>query len=417
MEVPPWEGVRRSRWAVLRKTYGDLERTTIKTWNDWAEPLFGSVPVKRVEGIVHDLAFQMPDGSRVEAEVNFFSLNDETQLDKLLSLELTGGFINEVRQFPKAIIDAFDDRVGHFPARRSGGEGCPFGWWADTNPPDRDHWIYEMFEAERPPPGWEYLKQPGALIRDGDGGWIINPLAENLENLNGGAGFYLDAMHGKSEAHIAVYYGAEYGYAEEGARVISDYDDTRHCPADPIDYNPMNPVLYAGIDFGSTPAAAILQEDPALGWGMVEELHAEKVGVGPFAADVLGPRLRELQEAGFEVILTGDPAGGGTSESDGKTAFQTLADNGIACHPAYTNRFAHRTEVMNRLCRQNRFRVSPACKVARRGLAQKYVLKRIATGSDGTVYQSRPDKNEWSHIVEACTYGVMGAGEGRDIGR
>lgn len=415
MQVPSWNGVRRSRWAVLRQTYGDLERTTIKTWNDWAEPIAGSVPVKRVEGIIHEIALALPDGTLVEAEVIFFSLNDEKMVDKLLSLELTGAFVNEIRQFPKPLIDALDDRVGHFPPRHRGGEGCWFGWWADANPPDRDHWIYETFEDGDPPPGWSYFRQPGALIRDG-AAWVLNPLAENLANLNGGGQFYLDAMAGKSEAHIAVYYGAEYGYAEDGMRVIADYDDRRHCAPEPLALDRSNPVLYVGIDGGSTPAAAILQESALGVWTMLEEMNAEKVGVGPFAHGVLAPRLAELSSEGFDIVVTGDPAGEGTSETDGKDMFRVLAEAGVWAELAYTNRFGHRREVLNRLCRQDRFRLSPACVVARRGLAQKYVLKKIGGGAQGSVYQVVPDKNEFSHIVDAAIYGVMGAGEGRDIG-
>ena len=28
-------GLRRSRWAIIRNTYGELKTTTIKTWMDW----------------------------------------------------------------------------------------------------------------------------------------------------------------------------------------------------------------------------------------------------------------------------------------------------------------------------------------------------------------------------------------------
>jgi hypothetical protein len=34
----------------------------------------------------------------------------------------------------------------------------------------------------------------------------------------------------------------------------------------------------------------------------------------------------------------------------------------------------------------------------------------------GQKYQTKPDKNEWSHPIEALEYGIMGAGEGREMG-
>ncbi|MEZ5935831.1 MAG: hypothetical protein R3F54_28760 [Alphaproteobacteria bacterium] len=426
MECPAVNGVRRSRYAVLRKTFGDLKRTTIKTWVDWSLPLFKTEPVQRVEGIIHDVDIMLPDGTRVVSEVNFFSMAKEAHISRLLSLELTGGVINEARDLPKAVVDAFDDRIGHFPAKRDGGEGYRFWLAGDTNPPDQDHWIYEMFEENETPAGWEYFRQPGALIRDGRGGWKINPKAENLQNLNGGAQFYLDAMQGKSEAHIAVYYGGEYGYAEEGKRIVSDYNDAVHCASEPLDYDLSVPELYIGIDFGATPAATIRQVMPNGQYRTIEELNAEKFGIGAFAANVLKPRLQRLHAMGFNpenMVITGDPAGSGTSQTDGKAPFQILADEGIKCDPAFTNSFAMRTEIINRVCRQMvdgqpRYLISPKCKVLRKGLAQKYVLKKVGVSTDeGTKYQTLPDKNEWSHVVEGDTYGLMGTGEGRDIGK
>lgn len=426
MECPAVDGVRRSRWAVLRKTYADLKRTTTKTWEEWSQPLFGTKPIQRVEGIVHDIDVVLPDGTRVESQVNFFSMAEASDINRLLSLELTGGMINEMREMPKAVIDAFDDRVGQFPAKKDGGDRYWFGWWADSNPPDVDHWIYKTFEEGDTPKGWEYFRQPGALIRDGKGSWQINPDAENLQNLNGGGEYYLDAMQGKPEAHIAVYYGGEYGYAEEGQRIVSDYYDAVHCAQQPLEYDLDVRNLYVGIDFGATPAATIMQLMPNGQCRTIEELIAEKVGIGAFAEHQLKPRLNALVAMGFsehDIVITGDPAGGGTSQTDGKTPFQILAEQGLTCSPAFTNSFAMRTEIINRVCRQMvdgrpRFLISPRCPVLRKGLAQKYVLKRVGVSTEeGTKYQTKPDKNEWSHVVEGSTYGLMGTGEGRDIGK
>lgn len=34
-QAPNQDGVRRTRWAVIRNTYPELTSTTIKTWMDW----------------------------------------------------------------------------------------------------------------------------------------------------------------------------------------------------------------------------------------------------------------------------------------------------------------------------------------------------------------------------------------------
>ena len=55
---------------------------------------------------------------------------------RVLSLELTGAFIDECREIPKAIASAITARVGRFPSA-SDVECTWRGLWMCTNPPDR----------------------------------------------------------------------------------------------------------------------------------------------------------------------------------------------------------------------------------------------------------------------------------------
>ena len=87
---PNSDGIRRSRWAIIRNTNPQLRTTTIKTWLDWfPEDDWGrfhwSVPythhIKKAD---------------LELEVIFLALDRPEDVKKLLSLELTGIWINEV---------------------------------------------------------------------------------------------------------------------------------------------------------------------------------------------------------------------------------------------------------------------------------------------------------------------------------
>ena len=94
---------------LLRNTNPQLKTTTIKTWLDWfPETTFGnfaySVP------FTHKIHFH-----DVELEVIFLALDRPEDVKKLLSLELTGVWINEAREIPKSIVDACTMRVGRFP--------------------------------------------------------------------------------------------------------------------------------------------------------------------------------------------------------------------------------------------------------------------------------------------------------------
>jgi hypothetical protein len=51
--------------------------------------------------------------------------------------------------------------------------------------------------------------------------------------------------------------------------------------------------------------------------------------------------------------------------------------------------------------------------MVRKGLQGGFCYRRIQVS--GEKYTDDPDKNEYSHPVEACEYGLQGEGEGRSI--
>ena len=60
------------------------------------------------------------------------------------------------------------------------------------------------------------------------------------------------------------------------------------------------------------------------------------------------------------------------------------------------------------------FLVSPKCKIARKGLAGGYSLRRLqVAGMDR--YVDKPDKSRYSHVVEAGQYAMVGGGEGYKV--
>ena len=109
-QAPNNEGVRKTSWVVVRNTFGDLDRTTIKSWNGLLAYLFGEdtfgVPVRRTSGYDQTIKFvNDADGTVVEIYVLFLSLDGEGAIGKLLSLQVTGAFCQ--RMLP--------DRLGDYP--------------------------------------------------------------------------------------------------------------------------------------------------------------------------------------------------------------------------------------------------------------------------------------------------------------
>ena len=401
------EGVRKSRWAVIRNTYGELKDTTVKTWLDWfPEEYFGDFNRGNFD---HKIRF-----ADVELEVMFRALDKPKDVAKLLSLELTGAWVNECREVPKAILDTLGDRVGRFPSKREG--GCTWrGVICDTNPPDEDHWLYRVAELERPE-NWAIFRQPGGVI-ERDGEFISNPAAENIENLE--PDYYMARLPGKNPDYIRVYYASQYGFVREGKPVYPEYVDKIHCADEFLAPDPSVP-LYVGLDFGLTPAAAFGQRLANGRWVWIDELVTEDMGVSRFA-DLLGPKLSG-EFAGYEIEVYGDPAGRNRAETDEKTAFQILQAKGINARPAADNNdYTRRREAvavsLGRLIDgKPGLLVSPKCKMLRKAMAGGYCYRRIQVVGDER-FHDKPNKDRFSHIAEAAQYMMLGAGEGRAITR
>jgi len=405
-QKPSPDGIRRTRWAVIRNTYRELQDTTCKTWLGWFdEDYFGRFNWG-------DMAHRISTGD-IEIEVLFRALDRPQDVKKLLSMELTGAWVNEAREVPKSIIDGLSDRVERYPGMRDGGPTWA-GVMADTNPPDVDHWWYRLAEIDRPT-GWEFFRQPGGLVKQKDQ-FVANPHAENLSNLPGGHEYYLKRMAGKKDDHIQVYYCSEYGFVIDGKPIYSEYVDSLHCTKEVL--QPIKGLkVYIGIDFGLTPAAVFAQKLPNGRWIWLDELVSEDMGISRFA-DLLKPKMLS-EYRGHEFEIWGDPAGDIRAQTDETTPFQILQAKGIPAQPAPTNDFIQRREsVSTALSRivdgKPGLLISPKCEVTRKGMSGGYCFKRVQVAGDEK-FHDKPDKNKFSHVCEAGQYLMIGAGEGEAL--
>jgi hypothetical protein len=402
------DGLRRTRWAVIRNTYRELEDTTLKTWLMWFPPEYGFGRMN-LNSMTYGLEF-----GEVRSEVLFRALDRPDHVRKLLSLELTGAWVNEAREIPKAVIDAVGDRVGQYPAKKDG--GC--SWWGvmmDTNPPDEDHWWYALAEVERPE-GWRFFRQPGGLVERG-GEFVANPAAENLENLSEGADYYLRRLAGKAKAYVRVYYCGQYGFVIDGMPVHPDYVDAIHCAAEPLAPIKGMPIII-GLDFGLTPAAALVQKLLFGRYRIIDELTATNMGAKRFARE-LRTYLAENYR-GFRFRIAGDPAGDERAQTDEETVYQVLAAEGIEAEPVFTNDVTIRREALAEPLRRlvdgkPAVELSPRCRMIRKGLAGGFCYRRKLVSGSQELYHSEPEKNLYSHPVEALEYAFMAAGEGHKV--
>lgn len=378
-QKPGKDGIRRSRWAVIRNTYKQLEDTSEKTFFDWLPPVhFGDwLPSK------HNYTITKIPGC--EIEVMFRALDRPDQVDNLLSLELTGAWVNEAREIPWTIIKALRGRVGRFPAEKDGGATWA-GIFMDTNPPDNDSWWYKFFEESAG--AQEIFKQPSGRSKD----------AENLRNLR--KGYYDTIADGMDEEWVKVYVDGDYGFVIDGKPVYPSYKDSVHCR----DIEPVPGVdIERGWDFGLTPACVLTQlvNGRLL---ILDEIIGDDMGADRFGDDVIEYCGQQYPDYSFND--TGDPAGDSRSQTDEKTCFQILRAKGIEIRSGEQTpslRLESVRKPLNRLVDgEPGLLLSPRCKTLRKGFQGGYQFRRMMTAKEK--YADKPDKNQYSHVHDALQY-------------
>ena len=427
MEQKPRKGVRRSRWCFIRNTTPELKLTTVKTWMDWFEyytTITYSTPMTA------KFSMEMPDNTRVELELIFLGLDKPKDVKKLKSFELTGAFLNEAMEIPKAILDMATGRVNRYPSKDHGGPTWT-GVIMDTNSCDDDHWWYKIANDVPPlelPHNWKFFDQPAALLKRGSE-YIPNPKAENIRNLMGGYDYYLNMLGGKTQEWIAVFILNEYGTIAEGKPVYPEYQDSIHCSKERIRPIP-NLSIVLGWDYGLTPACAICQLTPLGQFRILEELLVDShggMGVRQFATRIVRPHLLKYYMDWVKKGLVesyGDPVGSERAQTDETTALMVLDDvfnnpKGLDEMPmdiittdALTNSPLARTDAVRKFLiesedRERGLKVSPNCRFIRKGFRGSYMYNRVQVSGQHERYQDKPLKNIYSHIADGVQYAAL----------
>ena len=400
LQQTPFQGVRSSRWAIIRNTYRELIDTTMNTFFDWFPQERGTFHKMDMK---FNLRQKLPDGTLLDLEVLFRALDKPDDIKKLLSLELTGGWLNEAREIPKAVLDMLVGRLGRYPSQRQGGPTW-YGCIMDTNPPDEDHWWYKLFEEDRPE-GYQIFKQPSGT----------SPKAENTKNLP--KNYYQNMIAGKDQAWIDVYVHGKYGFVRDGKPIYEEYNDDIHFRPDGF-MVPKDAEIYIGLDFGLTPAATFGCRNSFGQWLIFDELVTYSMGAVNFGK-ILGEKIRS-EWRDNQVYIYGDPAGDERVQTDEETPFEVLNKLGINAVPCHTNDYMIRREaVASKLTTlafngQPALLIGPRCRQLRKGMSGAYKYRRLQVAGDQR-FQDKPDKNQYSHVCESLQYMLVGAGEDSSV--
>ena len=396
------DGLRYSRWAIIRNTTPQLRDTTIKSFLYWVPD--GVIGTWRTTEKVFHLQF-----NDVRAEIMFRALDGPQDIGNLLSLELTGAYLNEFREIHPEIVNPLLGRLGRYPAQKSTEEPYWYGLIGDTNPPNIESWWWAMMEGLDPedrnhkekPNGWRVFKQPSGR----------SPTAENVENLP--TGYY--STEGKSEEYVRVYIDGDYGRSNDGFPVY----DKVFVPSLHVSDTPLTPVrsstypVIVGLDFGRTPAAVLCQYDYRGRLIIFDEIISQNMGIETFCRNLLLPKLQEKEYTGLPVIVVGDPAGQQKSQINEESPFDVLKRMGFReVRPALSNKPERRQGAMEALLLQQeegkgRVIIDKKAKMLINGLSFGYIYGQTKGGELRQVGErSRPQvvKNMYSHICEATEY-------------
>jgi len=469
LQEPNSEGIRKTKWAIVRNTYDMLETTTLQTFVQWIPPDVCGVTLKPMRG---NMAYPLADGTRVEAKFIFLALDRPDDVKKLLSLEVTGVFMNESRELPYAVVKGARERIGRYPSEIDGYQDvykqgkltykAPREYDADgnvslnadgtektkpctrkallmdTNPPEDDHWWYQLAEdghlrTNNSPEAKRAIKEifgffrgPSPFIKNGDE-YINNPKAENIKFLPGGYKYYRDMLAGNTDDHINVMVMGNYGTIKDGKPVYPQYNDRLHCPEKPLGVIEDLPIGL-GWDGGLTPSCIIGQQTKRGQLRVIAELVSEDMGVRQFARDIVKPFLQR-NFYGIDVAFSYiDPAGKGRGEAEAKSAMGILNDDyiddnedgdiiqslnlGFETESAPTNDPTKRIDAVNSYIiklvdGEPGYLVSRKCPMIRKGKIGGYQYKRMQVSGEDK-FKDKPDKNKYSHPADAEQYMALG---------
>jgi hypothetical protein len=404
LQQPDKKGVRKTRFAVIRNTVRMLKDTTIKTVHDWLPPGLAGRWYATTNTFM--LSFPLADGTRVESEWMFRPLESSEDVRNLLSLELTGAWVNEYREVNPDIFINLLGRIGRYPKQ---GDAPPtwVGVIMDTNPPAMGTFWHKLFESDEHDGNLaEYAKKFGrevkALFCQPSG---MSEQAENKDHLPDGY-YELLLASGRDEDWLNVHVHGEYGTRRDGLPVFPQFNITSHKSSTPLQASPHHP-LSIGLDFGLTPAAVMFQQNAIGQWLVLSELVSQNMGIEEFAAK-LKRYLRTRFPECNSYDLWCDPAGNQRNQVNATTPFEILRKEGFTPRAGPSDldtRLGAVRRPLNRMVDgKPGMLINPECTTLLEGFMGGY---KYTTNDKSGEPRDVPDKTFESHVHDALQHGLV----------
>lgn len=383
-------GVRRTRFVIVRNTAQQLRQTILEDIRKWLQP----VMQYKVTDSTLVFDFVHPTQGKIHSEWMLIPLDKPEDQQRLLSLNITGGWVSEYREVPIAVVEALLGRVGRF--RPLGvAKNAWYGIIGESNPPDEDSEWYLKMEVDRPG-NWAVFKQPGGM----------EPEAENRDNLPDG--YYESLIESNTDDWVDVHVHAQYGKSLAGQAVFrTSFKPDLHVTYNPLHVNTLRPVMIAQ-DFGRTPACLFCQVDPMGRLVVYREAVSNGMGIEQFALTLIRP-LVSTYYPGAKIFMIADPAGRQKSQVGEESAFDALKRLGFNVYAASTNDLDPRIRAAEQIMlrRDGLLIDGNNCPLLVQALKSYYRYKRSKQTKE---LDDKPEKTHpWSDLGDCLQYAALGA--------
>ena len=404
-QAPAPDGLRYTRWAIVRVTLKQLRDTVLKDITQWLEPI---VTFKVTDNTVYI------EAGDVRSEWLLIPLENQEDQKRLLSMQLTGAWLSEAIEIPLSLTEPLAGRCGRFPGANMGGATW-FGMVADTNMPALgSEWADYMMGA---PPDTDVYIQPSGLSDEAENlPWLMQTpetlqlALDDPQRIAQGRTYYERLSRSPlGDAWIARYVRAEYGEDPSGLAVHRETFNLSFHVIESIDPIAQQ-MLVIGQDFGRNPCSISLQMDMRGKVRVLGECLAEDISLELHLQKNLKPMLASSRYAGLPAVVIGDPAGVAKDSLYEETSFDLLKRMGFIAYPAPTNAIDARLRAVDSLLLQQRDGTGALvfslehCPTLVRGMMGGY---RYAKTKAGQV-KPLPDKNQYSHPADALQYACLG---------
>jgi hypothetical protein len=397
-QEPGEDGLRHTRFGVVRQTLLQLKMTVLKDIKMWLEEV--------AEWKVSESTLHINWGD-VRSEWLFFPLDEPTDERRLLSSQLTGAWVNEFTEINVHLIDPLGGRCGRFPKGRFG-----LPTWAgvigDSNFPTEGSDWHEFLENS--PQHYEVFKQPGGRSLAAENLPHLNQTKETVglseddeRRIAQGREYYVRAAQTKNIDWVRRYVDAEYGRDPSGVAVFaSTFVRRYHCVpnVEPVNHK----MIIIGQDFGRDPWSVICQLDHRGRLLVLAEAPAEDVGIDLHIKSTLRPMLANPLYMGKPIVIIGDPSGAFKRDQYEFDNFKLLNRLGFKyAFPAPTNDIELRIQAVEYFFGLT-IDGGPGIIISEYGCPNLIAALnggyRYSKTRDG-VSKPKPDKNESSHVADA----------------